>query len=287
MASRYRVGRVDENLENNAHAHELRLIGPNQRVLELGAAAGDVTRALVKRGCKVTVVERDESNRDDLAEAAEVVVIGDLNDPATLDAIEGQFDTVLCGDVLEHLIDPQDVLTRAAHMLTPTGQVVASIPNIAHIDARLMLLEGRFDYMPLGLMDSTHIRFFTGKTIEEMVEAAGLVITKRLPVRVPPFGTELGPQPDRFPASLIEEILKDPDAQTYQFVFAAVPIEGALSGRQLANRLVETRRELERVKAEHGEASARLAAYQNSRTLRYTAWLRAIARWLLSLGRSR
>ncbi len=157
---------------NNAHSAALRMVGFNQRVLELGAASGHVTRALAAQHCKVTAVEYDADAALEIAESAENVIVGDLNDPTTLASIEGGFDVVLLGDVLEHLLYPHRVLRDAAHLLAPSGRVVVSLPHIAHVDVLLALMQGRFEYQPWGLLDATHIRFFTLAAAQDMVRVA-------------------------------------------------------------------------------------------------------------------
>ncbi|TSD93135.1 class I SAM-dependent methyltransferase [Skermania sp. ID1734] len=270
MASKYSCV-VDVSAPNTSHSIAVRMLGANQRVLELGAAAGDVTRVLVERGCDVTAVEYDPDNRADLEAVAQQVIIGDLNDPDLLDSLTGQFDAVLAGDVLEHLIDPDAVLRRVARLLAPGGQVVISLPNIAHIDVRLSLLQGRFDYRPTGLLDRTHLRFFTRKTVDELVDGAGLTIIEMRKVRVPAFYTEFQVDRNSVPQSLVEEILKDPDAETYQFVFTAVRKNGDLSTQQLAQRYTELLENYDRLIEQHALAQHKLALLEASGILRYTA----------------
>lgn len=225
MSSRYDVA-VDPDAPNSAHAFMLRQVGWNHRVLELGAAHGHITRALVAQNNRVTAVEYDPDAATPLKAVAEEVVIGDLNAPETLGSVTGPFDVVLAGDVLEHLLDPDRVLLQALSLLAPNGRVVISLPNIAHADVRLSLLEGRFDYNPWGLLDATHIRFFTYKSLQELVKRAGLVITDMQRVRVPAFESELRVSRQSVPTAVVSEILKDPEAETYQFVFTAVKDNG-------------------------------------------------------------
>ncbi len=72
-----------------------------------------------------------------------------------------QFDLVTYGDVLEHLLEPQDVLRETRNLLAPGGRVLISLPNIAFWTMRVKLLMGRFEYESMGLLDYTHLRFFT------------------------------------------------------------------------------------------------------------------------------
>ncbi len=249
MANRYH-SEVDPATPNNAHAYALGLIGCNRDVLELGPAAGHVTRALTDRHCRVTAIECDAEAAAELHGIAERVIVADLNDPDVFADLDAEFDFVLAGDVLEHLLHPCDVLRRVALLLRPGGEVVVSVPNVSHVDGRLSLMQGRWDYGPTGLLDNTHTRFFTLKSIRAMVDDAGLVITTLHRVRVPAFESELALDRATVPTELLDYALADPEAETYQFVFAATADNGDHRLRRVAERNDELEREL---------ASARVA----------------------------
>lgn len=264
MPSRYEA-HVDPAAPNNCHAYILGLVGWNKSVLELGAAAGHVTRALAAQGNRVTALEYDPEAAADLKEVADQVVVGDLNDPGVLSSLVSQFDVVVAGDVLEHLLDPLRVVRQAVQLLTPGGSIVISLPHVGHVDVRLSLLEGRFDYNNVGLLDDTHIRFFTLKTLRQMVERAGLVITELRRVRIPAFETELRVDRGSVPTEILERIFSDPEAETYQFVFQAVPYDGDYKVAKLADQVEELRREavdlrtqkvLSQVECEHHRSEA-------------------------------
>ena len=247
MPSRYDAP-VDPTAVNNSHAFALEMIGWNRRVLELGAAAGHVTRALVARHCRVTSIEYEVDAALDLEGVADEVIVGDLNDPDIFNDIRAEFDVVLAGDVLEHLARPHDVLSRAARLLKPGGQVVVSLPHVGHVDVRLSLMQGRWDYRASGLMDETHLRFFTLKGIRSLVTEAGLVLTELRRVRVPAFETELGVDRASVPTELLDLALADPEAETYQFVFAATADNGNYRVRHLAERNSDLEREINRLR---------------------------------------
>jgi len=222
------------------------MVGWNKRVLELGAASGHVTRALVAQQCRVTAVEYDAQAAAALHGVAEEVIVGDLNDPATLARFTAEFDVVLAGDVLEHLLDPQAVLNRISRLIVRSGRLVVSLPNIAHADVRMALLQGRFDYNPWGLLDRTHIRFFTFKTIGEYVHQAGLQVIDMARVIVPAFESELNVDRQSVPTAVLDEVLADPEAETYQFVFTAVPNDGSIQTARLSEKYLELQAEHQR-----------------------------------------
>jgi len=88
------------------------------------------------------------------------------------------FDVVILGDILEHLYDPTSVLKKIKKNLKKNGLIICSIPNIANIEIRIKLLFGKFDYTAFGILDESHIRFFTLKTMKRMFKKSGLVIKK-------------------------------------------------------------------------------------------------------------
>ena len=88
-------------------------------------------------------------------------------------------------DVLEHLVDPLRVMTALNRMLARGGLVVISIPNIAHLWIRLSLLMGRFEYTDRGLLDRTHLRFFTYRSLRSLITDAGLCIVRETATPVP------------------------------------------------------------------------------------------------------
>src|SRR5258708_29639797 len=141
MAGRY-AQKVDRSTPSNCHAYALELIGFNRRVLELGAASGHVTRVLVDRRCRVTAIECEAESAQELTGIADEVIIGDLNDPEVLAGLRPEFDIVLAGDALEHLVRPHEVLRRAAQLLRPGGHMVVSVPHVGHVDVRLALMQG-------------------------------------------------------------------------------------------------------------------------------------------------
>jgi SAM-dependent methyltransferase len=87
------------------------------------------------------------------------------------------FDAIVFTDVLEHLPDPAVALSAARELLTPAGLLIASVPNVAHWSVRFDLLFGRFDYKPYGIMDATHLRWFTAKSLRRLFESAGFTVT--------------------------------------------------------------------------------------------------------------
>lgn len=219
---------VDLSELNTARTQLVLLTGPNKKVLEVGPATGYITKALRDQGCRVTGLEIDPAAAKRAAEFAERMIVGDI-EALDLGELFGEerFDVVMYGDVLEHLTDPEKVLVETRSILKPGGHVVASIPNVAHGSVRLALLTGQFRYRPDGLLDRTHIRFFTRETVHELFEAAGYELREVRASTTDAFGTELGLRSEDFPPSLVEAVRSLPDADTYQFIVAAQPVAAA------------------------------------------------------------
>ena len=231
---------IDPGAENNSHAFTLDIVGYNKRVLEVGCATGYFTKALSDRGCQVVGIEYDAEAAAIADKWAERVVVGDLDAGTLWQELEGeQFDAVTFGDVLEHLRDPLATLRAAARVLKPSGIFAISVPNVAHGDVRMALLQGAFPYHQTGLLDRTHIRFFTKSGLEDLVKEAGLVLVETRRVVMPLFQSELEIKRESVPQSTINLILEDPDAETYQFVAKAVLDNGTRTLNTLAERVNE------------------------------------------------
>lgn len=223
-ADLYRV-QVDPTATNNPHSYALQMTGSGHRVLEVGCSVGHVTEHLVAAGNTVVGVEIDPVAAAEAERFAERVHVLDLDVEALSTVEHGVFDVIILGDVLEHLRDPATTLADLMTRLAPNGRVIASIPNVAHIDVRLMLLEGRWEYTTSGLMDPTHLRWFTKSSVRSLLDDAGLVATRLERVRVGPFGTNIEFDTDHPRADAIAFIEADPEAHTLQFVVEAVRSE--------------------------------------------------------------
>ena len=196
-------------------------------MLELGASVGLMTEIMHSWGIAVTAVEIDRTARDILNESATRVLIGDLDDPRTLEPLgDERFDVVLASDVLEHLKDPLRCLRQAVQHVKPDGRVIVSIPNIAHGDIRLALLAGSFEYADMGLLDRTHIKFFTRSSLSNFLASAGLE-----PIRWHRTERPIGESEIHLPAELVawgrRVLADDPDADTYQWLVECKASDGS------------------------------------------------------------
>jgi 2-polyprenyl-3-methyl-5-hydroxy-6-metoxy-1,4-benzoquinol methylase len=155
--------------------------GAPGRVLELGCAAGVFGKALKDRhpGTHVTGIDAGRAAAALAASRLDRVICARMEDVdfAREGLRAGEFDLVVAGDILEHLVDPWGMLGRLRGLLAPGGRLVASIPNVRNFQVVAALaLEGRFQYVERGLLDVTHLRFFTFDEILVMLDDAGFVL---------------------------------------------------------------------------------------------------------------
>lgn len=248
--------RPDISLEkldpNTSLALIARLVGSEKRVLDVGCASGYQAHLLAENGCITTGIEVNENAAQIAREVCDRVHVADIERFKVSEIVAGEsYDVVVFGDVLEHLINPLAVLEDVRTVLRANGVVVASIPNIAHGAIRLALLRGDFDYQPLGILDDTHIRFFTFKTLNELFTKAGFEIEEIERTTVDIFsGSDLLPTltSSEFSPDVVRKIEADPESRTLQFVFRA---------RQASRQLIDERVRRAAIEAELRAATAR------------------------------
>jgi methionine biosynthesis protein MetW len=152
-------------------------IQPDATVLDIGCGTGAISKFLIEtRGVRLLGIEPDPK-RVDLARSRGINIMQGFLDEQIIENL-GKFDVVLFADVLEHLPAPNTALQLVRQALKPEGVVVASIPNIAHWSVRFNLMLGRFDYQPYGIMDATHLRWFTEESVRCLFEMSGYHIEK-------------------------------------------------------------------------------------------------------------
>jgi SAM-dependent methyltransferase len=142
------------------------------RVLELGCACG-ATLLEIKNRYQNAEIYGIELNEGAVAIGRQFADIRSMDAELPLDYPENFFDYVITADVLEHLVDPWRVVSNIRRHLKETGRVIASIPNIMHVSVMRDLLNGRFRYQDAGILDRTHLRFFTLTEIDSLFAGAG------------------------------------------------------------------------------------------------------------------
>lgn len=151
---------------------------PNEtkRVLDIGCGGGEVGCALKKRGVEfVSGVEINHEAAIYAREKLDEVIEGDI-EKIELPFRERYFNCIVLADILEHLRDPWTLIDKLKRYLTDEGLVICSIPNIGHYIIIKNLLFHKWDYTKEGIMDKTHLRFFTFKSIKDMFTECGFEI---------------------------------------------------------------------------------------------------------------
>lgn len=149
------------------------------RVLEVGCGEGLFGAEVKRRGMTagrrvaVTGVEISAAHADLAKRRLDKVVVGNVEGGGVYFA-DGEFDCIICNDVLEHLLDPWNAVARLRSFLEPGGTFVASIPNVRYWAVlKALLFGGEWRYQTQGVLDRTHLRFFTKNSIRRMFEDAG------------------------------------------------------------------------------------------------------------------
>lgn len=223
--------------DDTSHSMIVDMVDRSERtILDLGCGPGHLAQRLRDHGHRVVGIDVVESpgvrTRTDDFEVA------DLGHglPA---GVDGPFDVILAGDVLEHLPEPERLLDELRSRLAPGGEIIASVPNFVHWYPRLRVLVGRFGYDRRGILDRGHLRFFTRSTFAAMAGDAGFEVTEVRPVGLPlevrtrsgstaadPGGRTEGPLL-RLVASVDRWLARTwPSMFAYQYVFRLVPASG-------------------------------------------------------------
>lgn len=166
--------------DNHSHSQIVRRVPRYARVLELGCGDGSMSRLLQQR-CEASIIgiERNPQVAWQAQLYCDYVFTEDLDDPHSLDALEGEkFDIITLVDVLEHLQHPAALLMRLKPLLLDEGQILLSVPNVAHASVRLELLGGNFRYENAGILDATHLKFFTATSLQSLLQEAGYTLAE-------------------------------------------------------------------------------------------------------------
>lgn len=152
----------------------VRRLSPPGRVLDVGCDDGFAGRDLIAAGFQVWGIDRNPVTLRKAARYYQHTILADVD--SELPLTDGAFDVIIFADILEHLTNPAAVFAHFAESLAPGGLVIMSVPNVAYWHVRLSLLLGRFEYDDRGILDRTHVLFFTLRTARRFLEDAGFRI---------------------------------------------------------------------------------------------------------------
>ena len=222
------MGKYDADLDlstRNSLSLIVERLRPGTRILELGPANGRLTRHLARgMNCTVDIVEIDaEAGREAAAFADKAClgpVDGNIDSGRWAELLTGrEYDYIVCADVLEHLRDPGRVLRDCQRLLKQGGSVVVSVPNIAHNSVIIGLIQSQFEYQSLGLLDNTHIHFFTSQSFRSMVAPLGYQVVLEDAVYVAVPDTELGTDYSQIDRTMARGLKLREDGIVYQWIF--------------------------------------------------------------------
>lgn len=158
----------------SAHMKCLNLVEGKKTVLDVGCATGYLSCELKKKGCYVVGLEKNQELAKIAQKYCDELIIGDAETIKL--PYKDHFDVILFADIIDFFKYPKEVLIKFRSYLKENGYIVVSVPNIANWSMRLSLLFGNFDYRATGILDAGHLRFFTLKTIRELLKRSGFKI---------------------------------------------------------------------------------------------------------------
>ncbi len=221
-------GRVEARQEDSRY-RLAQLTGDRRRVLDAGCAVGYIGE-FIRRSTPerwLAGIELDPRAAEQARPYYDQLVVGSLADEAVWRQLRPGIDAIIFGDVLEHTSDPVQVLRMAAGVLSDDGLIVVSLPNIAFFKMRLRLLLGKFDYEEGGIMDRTHLRFFTLTTGQEMLRLSGfrVVHLEGIHAYPPPDGLSPLGRAGYEARARLKALLSglSPSLFAYQFILVGVP----------------------------------------------------------------
>lgn len=168
----------DENKKNDSHVAVVKQIKDNSTVLDIGCASGILGSIIAKnKNCIVDGIEYDKESCRVLKKRN---IYRDIYNFSITDfqgeeykkfiKLNRKYDYIVFADVLEHLVDPWQVLVNISSLLNKDGKIIISLPNIAHLDIIKGLINNEFNYTRWGILDKTHIRFFTPSSLKDMID---------------------------------------------------------------------------------------------------------------------
>lgn len=243
------MSRYDYEFDTNADgiaARVVRLVGYDKRVLELGCSSGHMAKVFRSHGCQVIGLEMDSVAAAIAREFCEMVYEVNLDQADWPEVLKdhGKFDVIVAADVLEHLRDPRACLGHLRRLLSDEGVLVVSTPNIAHGGVIASLMQGSFEYRDTGLLDRTHIHFFTENSLRDVLKQEGFSVGHFDTVDAGLDHPEFSQYWESISSEMREQIQRSPNAMAFQFILSA----SKLSDDGRSDQLRETQRQFEKTK---------------------------------------
>lgn len=206
--------------------------GAPERILEIGCGRGAFGTLIKQKypGAEYIGLELDEKAAEIAQSRLDRVIMANIEEInlEELGINEGSFDFIICADVLEHLYDPWQVLFKLHAYLKPNGQMLASIPNTQNISLILQLLSGNWTYTEFGLLDATHIRFFTLNEIFKLFAGTGYKIVDCASILQAQVGEDGWPRDLDLEKIVLRQVSKEEAAKLYTFQYIVVAQKSGL-----------------------------------------------------------
>ena len=209
--------------ENDSLSMLLEYIEPGTTVLEFGCANGRMTKYMQEvLNCQVYIVEYEKDAYEDALAFAAGGLCSDIMKFEWETFFDVKFDYVVFADVLEHLPDPNSVLKATKTVLKDEGKLLVSVPNIGHNDIIIKLIQETFEYTKIGLLDDTHIHFFSLNGLEENFNDSGYIVEQLKYTTIPTGNTEQFWNAECNVDRVVKNALNErPSGEIYQFIICA------------------------------------------------------------------
>lgn len=194
-------------------------------VLEIGCSNGNLTMHLAEdKHCAVDIIEINTEAGTQASQFSRSALIGpkdgDLEGAICWEKVKKRkYDYIIGLDVLEHLRNPQSVLQQLKGLLKEDGSLIISVPNMAHNSVLIDLIQNRLQYNELGILDKTHLRFFTEQTLNHLADECGLIPVKKQVIQIPVGSNEIQNQYADLSPEWSVLLKKRPLAEVFQFVY--------------------------------------------------------------------
>lgn len=225
--SNYTNNLFDPETKNNPWVHLYEFIPEKSRVLDIGCSSGNFGDVLInEKNCEVVGLDIDAPDIALAKKKLTRALVRNIEREEITDL--GTFDVVVFADVLEHLLNPIGALEKAKKQLKKGGRVVFSIPNMAHISVRLQLMKGFFEYMPIGVLDRTHLHYYDEIEVKHIFSEAKMTIQEVKPATLPYPISKVSEELYRMGLGIVDAdklsgLLADTKSDVWQFVGYALP----------------------------------------------------------------